>query len=305
MGVSTLETEEEQTQISATAAMQTTFSCSSPLENVQRKCKRQSSHDGTFPCLMKSNKCKPPGDVDSEPSTCKVVSTDETDGELLASKGRAVQLVLFGSAPKDKSVLIGGRTRYNSSPAVVPDGVPRPPRIISVKLSPLKRKLSDTVPTGEQSVKWRIHEKWRRSLPTPKMRRQSKLKTWKCTFPSSSGFAIKKAEAIGPTNTERLPVSSETRISSSNCGTRRCLSLKKKRRRSLPARLEHREETMRKYVVTLKQPADQERSNTEHGSQAGRPLQENILRFSVLPNTFDFKDGSNDRKETDDSVPSK
>lgn len=254
---------------------------------------------------MKSNKCKPPGDVDSEPSTCKVVSTDETDGELLASKGRAVQLVLFGSAPKDKSVLIGGRTRYNSSPAVVPDGVPRPPRIISVKLSPLKRKLSDTVPTGEQSVKWRIHEKWRRSLPTPKMRRQSKLKTWKCTFPSSSGFAIKKAEAIGPTNTERLPVSSETRISSSNCGTRRCLSLKKKRRRSLPARLEHREETMRKYVVTLKQPADQERSNTEHGSQAGRPLQENILRFSVLPNTFDFKDGSNDRKETDDSVPSK
>ena len=304
VGVSTSETEEEQTQLSAMAAMQTTFSHSDPLENVKKR-KRQSSHDGSFLSLKKSNKCKLPGIVDSEPSACKEVSIDETDSELLASKVRAVQLALFGSAPKDKSVLIGGRKRRNSSPAVVPDGVPTPPRIISVKLSPLKKKLSDTVPTGEQSVKWRIHEKWRRSLPLTTVRRQTKLKTWKCTFSSSSGFGIKKAEAVVPTNTERPPVSSETRISSSNHGTVHCMSLKK-RWRSLPARLKHGEETKRKYRVTLKQPADQERSNAEHGSKAGRPLQENnILRFSVLPNTFDFKDGSNDRKETNDSVPSK
>ncbi|XP_073327815.1 uncharacterized protein [Pagrus major] len=307
VGVSTLETEEEQTQISVTAAMQTTFS--GTLENAERKLKRQRSHDRPFPCLKKSNKCEPPGDLDSEPSepsTFKEVSIDVTDSEPLASKHRAVQLVLFGSAPQDKSVLIGGRKRYNSSPGAVPDGPPRPPEFISVKLSPLKRKFSDTVPTGgEQSVKWRIHEKWRRSLPPTKMRRQNKLKTWKCTYASSSGFGIKKAKAIGPTTTERPPVSSETRILNPNHGTNRCLSLKK-RRRSLPARLKHGEETMRKYVVTLKQPADREGRNTENESQAGRPLQENnVLRFSVLPNTFNFKDGSIDRKETDDSVPSK
>ncbi|XP_044047876.1 uncharacterized protein si:ch211-106e7.2 [Siniperca chuatsi] len=300
---SSLESEEEQTQISATPALQTTFSLSGKHETVKRKQKTLSSYDGFSPFLKKSKKCKPPV-VDSQPalegiSKCRKVFVDATDSEPLASNVRTVELVLFGSAPQDKCALIGGRKRHISSP--VSDGVPRPPEVLTVNLSPLRRKSSETVPAGEYSIKRVIYEKWRRGFPPTKIRCRSKLKTQKCTFASLSGVNLRKAE-IGPTNTEELPVSSETRIWNRN--SKRCLSLK--RRRSLSNGLKPGGEKMRKDMVSLKHPADQERSNAENGSHAVMPLQQNdVLRFSVLPNTFNFKDGSNGRKEPNDPVPDK
>ncbi|KAI4825621.1 hypothetical protein KUCAC02_021301 [Chaenocephalus aceratus] len=51
---------------------------------------------------------------------------------------------------------------------------------------------------------------------------------------------------------------------------------------------------------TVQLPADQE----ENESNAVTPhLKNDVLKFGVLPKTFDFKDGSNGRKENDDPLP--
>ncbi len=265
---SSLETE-EQTDISAMAALQRTFSPGGKHETVERKRKRPSGHDRFFPFLTKSKKCKPPVDVDSPPvleglSKCRKVFFDKLDSEPLASNVRTAELVLFGSAPQDKCSLISGRKSHISSRDIVSDGLPRPPKVLTVKISPLRRKSSETVPTGEYSVKRWIHEKWRRSFPPTKIGRRSKLKTQKCTFSSLSGVSLKKAEIVGPTITEELPVSSEMRIWNGN--PKCCLSLK--RRRALSNGLKCREEKTKKDAATLKQRADGERSNDEDGSHA-------------------------------------
>lgn len=292
MPESSLETR-EQTQISATSAVQTT---------VERKQKRLSSYDGFVPFTKKSTICNP--HVDSQSvlegvSKCGKVFLDATDGVPSASNVRTVELILFGST-QDQCGLLGSRKRHISSSE---SGIPRPPEVITVKLSPLRRKSRETLPPGENSVKLKIHEKWRRSFPPTKIRHRKKLKTQMRSFASLSGVNHKKAEVVGPTNTEELPVSSEMRIHNRNA--KRSLSLK--RRRSFSNGLKHGgEKKKKKDAVSLKQRAHQERSNGGNGSLAVKPLQENeVLRFSVLPNTFNFKDGSNGRKETSDPVPDK
>lgn len=290
-------------QLTSTDVAESSLETEEQHETVERKRKRMSSHDRFFPFLTKSKKCKPkpPVDVDSPPvleglSKCRKVVVDVTD-EPLASNVRTVELLLFGSAPQDKCALIGSRKSHISSRETVSDEVPRPPKVLTVNLSPLRRKSSETVPTGDYSVKRLIHDKWRWSFPPTKMRRRSKLKTQKCTFSSSSGFSLKKAEMVG---TKKLPVSSETRIWNGN--TKHCFSLN--RRRALSNRFKRREEKTKKDAATLKQHADGERSNAENGSHAVMSLQENdVLSFSVLPKTFHFKDGSKGRKETNDLVP--
>lgn len=296
--VSLVESEEEQTQISAMAAIQTTFSLSGRHETVERKRKRLSNHDRFFPSLT-SKKCKPSADVDSQPSTRRKVLIDTTDSEPLASNTRPVQLVLFGSAPQDTCFLNGSRKKHVSSSEAVSYGLPRPPEVLTTILSP-PRKPSEPVPAGKYSVKRWIQGK-RRSFPPPKIRCRNKLKSHKRTIASLSVVSLKKAQTFCTTNTEELPVSSERRIWKQN--TQRCLSL---RRRTLYNGLKPREERTKKDAITLKQPADQEGSNSENGSQAVIPRQDNyVLSFKVLPKTFNFKDISNARQDNSDHAPNK
>lgn len=298
---SSLETE-EQTQISEMAALEATFSLSGKHETVERKRKRLRSHDRCFPIFKKSKTCKPPVDVDSQPSTRREVLVDPTESEPLASHGRPVQLVLFGSASQVKCGLTGSRKRHISSPGAVSDGMTRPPEVLSVNLSPFRRNYSPSILMQQHSAKQRIHEKWRSFSPTS-TRCRRKQKTQKCSFASVSGVSLKRAATFGPNVTEKLLLSSEMRIRNWNRNAKHGLSLK--RRRFLSDRLKQGEKK-EKNAITLNQPADQERSNAENKSHAVMPLQENdVLRFSVLPNTFNFKDGSNQRRETNDNVSSK
>ncbi|TNN59770.1 hypothetical protein EYF80_029955 [Liparis tanakae] len=109
---------------------------------------------------------------------------------------------------------------------------------------------------------------------------------------STHHLRIKKADTIGPVDTEELPVSSEMRIS--NGKTKPYCNLRW--RRSLSKELSFDEV---KRTALLKQPTDQEGTNAEDEGEAVGPLQNNIiLKFSVLPVSFTF--GSNGRQETED-----
>ncbi|TDH09308.1 hypothetical protein EPR50_G00085300 [Perca flavescens] len=274
---SSLEKEEEPTQISTTADLQKAWS--GKPETVERKRKRSSSQDRFFPIFKKSKKCKSRGDA-----------------EFSASNVRTVELVPYGSTSQNKCVLINGRKSHISYPDA--GAGPKPPKVITVKLSPLKRLSSETAPTGRHTVQGKLYDKWSRSLPPTKIRRRSKLKAM-CTFASLFGGGLKKAKTAGPATTHQLQVSSEMRIR--NGTTKPCPSLK--RRRSLSHGLKRGEERTKK--VALDQPAKQERREAENGGHPVPPVKNNVLKFSVLPNTFDFKDGSNGTKETNDPVPDK
>ncbi|XP_062277589.1 uncharacterized protein si:ch211-106e7.2 [Scomber scombrus] len=233
-------------------------------------------------------------------SKCRKVSVLAADSEPFVTNVRTVELVLFGSVSQAKGS-VGCRKSHESSPQAVSDASdkePKPPEVLTVSLSPFKRKHSETVPAREYSVKRWIHEKWRKCFSPTKIRHRSKLKTQKYAL---SEARLKKAERSGPTNTEELPASSETKSRSGN--NRHYMSLKK--RRSLSYGLKLGEKKTKKHAVTLNS-AVHERSKAENESQAVVPLQENlVLKFSVLPNTFSFKDASNGLKEATDNVSDK
>ncbi|KAM7414218.1 hypothetical protein PAMA_019169 [Pampus argenteus] len=212
-------------------------------------------------------------------SKCRKVFVDSADSKPLAS--RNVKLVLFGSATKGKCVSVGGHKSYRSMP----------PKVLSVSFSPP----GETVPTGKYSAKQLIYKKWRKSFPLTRIKPRTKLNTQTCTL---SGVSLKKAERSVPANTEELPVSSQMRTCNRN--PKRCLS--PKRKRVLSYGLKREEQKTKK----LKQPAAHERSKAENRSKAFVSLQENsVLRFSVLPNTFSFKDASNATKDTTEHVSDK
>ncbi|XP_051238328.1 uncharacterized protein si:ch211-106e7.2 [Dicentrarchus labrax] len=282
-----------ETEISVTAALQTTLSHNGKCETVERKQKRLDSHDRFHPFFKKSNKTK---SMDSQPSRCGKVVVDATDSEPLASNVTSVQLVLFGSASRNKCVSIGSRKRYVSPPGAVSYGVARPSEILNVYLSPLKKQSCQTVRREEHSVKPYIYEKWRHFVPN-KSRHRSKLKKQKCNIASLSEGSLKKDETGGPATCRKQPVPSQ--MSTWSRKTKRCLSLKK--RRSLSNELKCREKT-KKDAIT--QPAD-EKSNNGNGSYRVMSKGNNILKFSVLPKTFIFKDGSNEGKQTNDPVSDK
>lgn len=219
------------------------------------------------------------------------VCVHATDGKPSASNCRTVELVLFGSTLQDKRVLLGSRTDHISPPEAASDAVLRPPKVLTVSISPLKRETIKTVLTWKYSVK-RLCKKWKVRCPA-KIRPGSILKAQKCTFASSSKRSHKKAGTIGPADTEELPVSSVMRILRRK--TKPCTSLSW--RRSLTEELE--EEKTEKRTLMLNQPADLERNNDENGRNANN----DALKFTVLPVSFNF--GSNGIKETTDPVRGK
>ncbi|KAI3371535.1 hypothetical protein L3Q82_024118, partial [Scortum barcoo] len=109
--------------------------------------------------------------------------------------------------------------------------------------------------------------------------------------------SLKKAEKVGPMFTEKLPVSAEMSIW--NGKPERCLTVKW--RKTISDRLKHGEGRTKTNEAMLKQHANRETNKDENGSQE----ENSALGFSVLPNTFNFKDGSKVRKETSDLVPDK
>ncbi|KAF3854567.1 hypothetical protein F7725_022622 [Dissostichus mawsoni] len=289
-------TEDGQTQ-AATSSLKTT--CSGKHDAVFRK--EETKHNVFYPLFQKSKKRKSLVESQSvlEGASNEKVFICATDNEPSASNARTVQLVLFGSSEQNKCVLMGSRKSHVISAEAVSAAVQNPPMLLTIKLSPMKRKSeSETASARKHSDKRRLCEKSRISFPPTKMKHRHKLKTQKCTLATSSGPSLKKAEKVDPANTEELPVSSETRILSGT--TRPCLSLKKRRSHSK----ECVGEKTKRRTATLSQPADQEKSEEENESSAVMHLLKNdVLKFGVLPKAFDFKDGSNGRKENDDPLP--
>ncbi|XP_010785758.1 uncharacterized protein [Notothenia coriiceps] len=284
-------TEDGQTQ-AATSSPKTT--CSGKHDAVFRR--EETKHNVFYPLFQKSKKRKPLFESQRvlEGASNEKVFICATDNEPSASNAQTVQLVLFGSSAQNKCVLMGSRKSHVSSVEAVSAVVQNPPIVLTIKLSPMKRE-SEKALARKHSDKRRLCEKSRISFPPTKMKHRHKLKTQKCTLATSSVPSLKKAEKVDPANTEELPISSETRILSGT--TRPCLSLKKRRSQRVGEKTKRR-------TATLSQPADQEKSEEENESSAVMPhLKNDVLKFGVLPKTFDFKDGSNGRKENDDPLP--
>ncbi|XP_008285341.1 uncharacterized protein LOC103361112 [Stegastes partitus] len=271
-----------QTQISATADLQTSSSSCTEQETAERGQKRRSSHHTFSPFQKKSKKCKLSVDLSSEhafhgASKCEKTLVDAVEAQPLSSNVRTVELVLFGSAQQGKCAVIGKRKSH----AFPGDETNRPPEVVSVHLSPLKRKSSEAV-QRKQSLKQCLHEKWRQSLPPAELWHRNKLKRQKRLSAFVPGVSLKREN-------------SEMRVLHAN--SKRCRNLKRKR--SLSIRLKTGK------VKKPNQPDGRERSDTKNGSSKIMPLQENVLKFCVLPKTFDFKDGSHRRKEPTDCAPDK
>ncbi|XP_019957773.2 uncharacterized protein [Paralichthys olivaceus] len=268
------------TQSGPAAGLQTTSSLCEKLETVERKRKTLQSDEDIFSLLKKFKK---PVNLDSEPVfkgvKCKKVSVNAAERKPLHSNNKTVELVLFGSTRQGELNLIGDRK--SNRECTVSHAGHRPPNVLSVDLNPSKKKSS--VPTTEYSVKGWIHEKWRRSYLPTTIRHRKKMKTLQCTLPWSSPM---KAETACPSKTKELPVSSEFKRKGN---TNFCL--KQKNRRLLSNRFKLGEENTRKDVGKL---SDQERSDNR--SHTTTPTNY-VLKFSVLPNTFNFADGPNGRKE--------
>ncbi|XP_047204727.1 uncharacterized protein si:ch211-106e7.2 isoform X1 [Girardinichthys multiradiatus] len=270
---------EKKTQTQVTDANnQTSLSLHVNNERHVKKEKRQSSLDLYFPSLKKPKKSN--FSVASEPD-------HTSEAQHSASEAKIAELVLFGagqqeaSAQSEKTFLVSSQT----SPSYEKH---RPPGVLSVKLDSLGRDTT-TAATKDYSVKQLIYDKWRRSVPTVAFRHKNKLRRH-TSIPASLSFGnTQEKQTISP----ELKLSDRTR--------KYILSLKK--RRALTERRRH-EKIKRSYSVTL--PEHQQGSETQNETSDGKPVQGGIvLKFSLLPNTFDFTEGSAGMKEASEPVSDK
>ncbi|XP_041852120.1 uncharacterized protein si:ch211-106e7.2 [Melanotaenia boesemani] len=269
----------EETQIDEKVTNQTSSSCHLEHGTLVTKQKRQSSLDQCFPSLKESKKCKVPVDPDLQ---------NVSDVQRSASEVKTVELVLFGSAKHEKGALSRNTKSHISSSAKLPYEN-TPPTVLSVNLNHLRRNSVEAPSAPDYSVKKLIYEKWRKSLPPMSLSMaRGHRKKWKIQRSFSAPLYTMSLKR------RKQPVPSEMIVSDGNGKCRL-----KRKRRSLSNWHSPKEVKKRRYSVVLGQPADKERSNTENESQDAMPLQENIvLKFSVLPNTFSFMDGSTWRNET-------
>lgn len=186
---------------------------------------------------------------------------------------KTVELMLFGSAQKDRH-FSPGRKPLLPSLRNACNSVQNPPEVLTVKLS----TLSEAVYTRNCSVKQQIHEKWRRSFHPTKSMYRNKLKRFlKDSLP---GPSLKY---------DQISVSSETRVFD-----RHSQSLKMERSH------------MKKLRKEKKNKVSDHRSYAKNKKKKFMLVQNNgILKFSVLPSNFNFKDGASGRKESTDPVSGK
>lgn len=247
---------------------QTSLSLCINNERSGKKEKRQSSIHHYFQSLKKPKKRR------------RLVATDPdhtSEAQRSASTGKRVELVLFGSgqqvacSPFEKE-----KARSSSQSAFFEKD--RPPGVLSVKLDSLERNITTANPTRKYSAKEVIYEKWRQSVPavigSVALRHKSKLKR-RASLPALI--------SCRNTQEETWTVSPET----SDRTKKHILSLKKRRALKEGRRLE--EMKRRRYSVAFEQPEGQKASETNDD----KPLHNGIvLKFSVLPNTFNLTDGS-------------
>ncbi|XP_072241570.1 uncharacterized protein [Leuresthes tenuis] len=284
---STLETREE-TQIGGKTTHQASSGHYDKHKNLGKIWKRQKSLNDFFPPLKDSKKCKLPVELDSKQLPKAQHST---------TGGKTVELVLFGTPKQAKSAVSGNRMRHCSSPTSLSSEKNWPPEVLSVNLDSWKSDSTKAAPTRGYSVKQLIYEKWRKSVPTESFsvvgRHRNKLKMQRQLSVPLSGGSLRR---------EKQSVSSEMRAFDASSKSH----LRLNKRNFLSNRLRVGEGKRRRYSVMVEKIVDQERSDTQNESQGAMPLQENIvLKFSVLPNTFDFKDGSRGRNETADAATDK
>ncbi|XP_074532997.1 uncharacterized protein LOC141796032 [Halichoeres trimaculatus] len=188
-------------------------------------------------------------------------------------KCRTVKLALFGSSQQAQYSTVGKMSHVFASEAMST----RPPEVLSVSLSPLKRKINKAVPSEELSpVKLRIYENWRKSLP-PTQIRYKKFKSQK--FLSLSSASPKKSDRTGRL---KQPLYPEKRIYD--------VKVISGRGRLASNELKHRKE---------------KRGRRRHAEKlTDQPHQDNIiLKFSVLPETFSFRDEPHNTESTTDPAP--
>ncbi|XP_061577406.1 uncharacterized protein si:ch211-106e7.2 [Cololabis saira] len=236
-------------------------------DKIHQKKRRPSELHTFFSSTKESKKCKLPFDLGSKHAP---------EAQPSVSAVKTFELVLFGSAQGKKSTLEDNGKCHFSPPVKI-----RPPKVLSVNLNPSKNS-TEAPDGGKSTVKQRLYEKWRKSIPIMSVHRK-KLKR------SLSASLLEMSP-----KTEKRPILSETRVSDCNSKHKRSL----KRGSSLSKRFD--EVKRRRYSVALEKPAHEK---SKHRRDDAATFQENIiLKFSVLPNTFSFKDG---RKEATDSISDK
>ncbi|XP_034032901.1 uncharacterized protein si:ch211-106e7.2 [Thalassophryne amazonica] len=231
-----------------------------------------------FSFLKSRKKTKP-----SVKDVAEDVSVSAVDGP----KGRTVELALFGSAPQEDDVLKVGSRSHIASTDLFPEHGPKPPEVISVNLNPLPKMCRETAQTtSPYSVKQRIYEKWKALSPV-KLKYRQKFQTQNC-----AALSEVRHETDGPSCKKEL-------------SDRRFCSGKRKHHLSLARSSSYKglgpgPKRRKKEAFALKQSAEEHVGcDPGNGSRSVLPLQEkNVLAFSVLPNTFNFKDMPNERNDT-------
>ncbi|XP_054892268.1 uncharacterized protein si:ch211-106e7.2 [Poeciliopsis prolifica] len=268
---------ENKTQVSV-AASQTSLNF---VVNRIKTEKRQRSLDNFFPILKKSKRRLP------------VASHSDHNSEVheSASEGKTVELVLFGagqpemsSPPRKDDVPVSSQIRVSYEKH-------KPPEVVSVKLDSLATESTPAEPRREYSIKQLIYEKWRSSIPTMSgsgfFRHKNKLKR-QTSLPAviSSESTKEQAQTISP----KLRFSDRTK---------KYIQSFKKKRKTLADRLTREETKKRRYSVTLGRPEHQMRGETSDKM----PVHDNIvLKFNVLPNTFNLADVSAETEEAAEPV---
>lgn len=99
------------------------------------------------------------------------VSVEPPVEKHLDSNSKAAQLVLYGSVPSP------GKTHKRKRHFSCDFSTLRPPEVLSVPLSSVKRQLSERLPAQEQSVKSKIFDIWRKSFPVKSLKPQGRKQT--------------------------------------------------------------------------------------------------------------------------------
>lgn len=185
------------------------------------------------------------------------------------------ELVLFGSKHKKTA---SGSSQQSHVPSThtlahsfLEKTVEAPKRLYVKFNHSTKSNKQEAEPSGKDSVKKRIHENWRNSFPLTTIRLKRKNKR----------FAIVSANhgtTINLSSVKRKDKRFGSKRKSQDSNHGQC---HKKKRVCVDERA----------MTTTQKPVDAE----------ARPLQENVLKFNVLPNTFNFKEGSRDTDSKPDS----
>lgn len=187
---------------------------------------------------------------------------------------QTVELALFGSKHKKCDSRSSQEGNDHSSPAHTMSILKKneeAPKRVYVKCSPItKSDKQEVEQQGNISVKKRVHDNWRKSLPltTIKLKRKNKK------------FTI--VSAIHGTTVHQSPIAHKDKKKRKSGDSEHGQGGRRKRTRS-----------DEKVVNTLENPVD----------EAGPP-QENVLKFHVLPSTFNFEKVSNDTDSPNTSTTS-